>query len=230
MARGPSASPGRLGSRGLAFGAAVLRLALCTSCDDPDRNAVPDDSPPGVPDLQVEPISLDDVGVTDTLIGPDDCELQEACVGAAGSRRLLRFETVTSNRGTADLVIGRPPATGISDDTFVWSQCHQHHHVPGYTLYELVNTAGDVTTSRKQSFCLQDDQNFEVGRPRRYNCQDQGLSRGWADVYGLDTPCQWIDVTDLPSGEYTLRITVNPQHGFVESSYDNNEFSLRVPL
>ena len=41
-------------------------------------------------------------------------------------------------------------------------------------------------------------------------CSDQGIQAGWADVYGAHLDCQWIDVTDVPAGIYTLEIEVNP--------------------
>ena len=224
MTRRWGTSQGRVVLRCLALpGAVVGGLALGTGCDGTDT------TPSGIPDLQLEPLTKSGIRIAETWFSADHCAIQEACVAAAGVRRLLRFETVTANRGTGDLVIGRPPDRGVSDDTFQWSACHKHHHVPGYTLYELVDAAGHVTTSRKQAFCLQDDQNVQVGAPRRgYNCDDQGLSRGWADVYGLNTDCQWIDITDLPSADYTLRITVNPMHTLPESDYDNNELTVDV--
>ena len=35
------------------------------------------------------------------------------------------------------------------------------------------------------------------------------ISPGWADVYGTGLQCQWIDVTDVPDGNYRLRVRVN---------------------
>lgn len=157
-----------------------------------------------------------------------DCEVLEGCV-MPGQRKLLRFDTVTANRGTADLVIGRTPPDGQSTDVFKWSECHRHHHFGDYTAYELLNDTGVVTTGRKQAFCLLDAEQIEPGRTSRgYNCANQGLSRGWADTYSRYLPCQWIDVTDVPSGTYTLRITVNPVHALEESNYDNNVFTHQV--
>ncbi|MCA9697946.1 MAG: hypothetical protein KC431_10515, partial [Myxococcales bacterium] len=42
-----------------------------------------------------------------------------------------------------------------------------------------------------------------------YTCYNQGLSLGWSDTYGAALDCQWIDVTDVAPGDYTLRMEVN---------------------
>ena len=42
--------------------------------------------------------------------------------------------------------------------------------------------------------------------------------------------CQWIDVTGVPDGDYTLTLTVNKARIFKESSYDNNQASLTVTI
>jgi len=50
-----------------------------------------------------------------------------------------------------------------------------------------------------------------------------------ADSQDLD--CQWLDVTDTPSDWYILRICVNFERTFQESTFDNNcmQFPVWVP-
>jgi hypothetical protein len=104
-----------------------------------------------------------------------------------------------------------------------------HHHVKDYASYELLDSTGVVLTARKQSFCLEDTQPIQPGvASSNYSCLRQGITRGWADVYSRYLPCQWIDVTGLPSGAYTLRVVVNPKQKLPESNYDNNVFSVGV--
>ena len=43
------------------------------------------------------------------------------------------------------------------------------------------------------------------------------------DLYGSHLDCQWIDITDVPLGTYTLRLRVNPDYLVLESDYKNNE-------
>lgn len=38
--------------------------------------------------------------------------------------------------------------------------------------------------------------------------------------YNID--CQWVDISDLQHGEYTLRVAVNPEFKVPEMSYENN--------
>jgi hypothetical protein len=211
---------------------------LATAGDAPDRpdaalvDASPFDAAPGVPDLQFVANQMAGTVVFDRhTFYADDCEVVEQCVGGAGARLLLRFDTVTANRGTGDLVVGVPPPDGESNDQFVWSECHKHHHYNNFIQYQLIDSAGTVTAARKQAFCLEDGEQVQIGAaPTGYSCRNQGISRGWADVYTRYTPCQWIDVTGLPSGAYTLHAEVNPLHTLVESSYDNNVFTVAVKL
>jgi len=64
----------------------------------------------------------------------------------------------------------------------------------------------------------------------RYHCGFQGLQRGWADVYPESLDCQWLDITDLAGGDYTLRIVLNPRRNIPESNYDNNTVEIPVTL
>ena len=38
-------------------------------------------------------------------------------------------------------------------------------------------------------------------------CVEQGLSPGCHDTYAANIDCQWIDITDVPTGNYVLRVT-----------------------
>jgi hypothetical protein len=245
MLRGLVASFGLLGAlaacRGMAAARDVDAAEPVDAPETPDAfeidaaidalvDAAPD-GPPGVPDLQFVADDMQRVVVMAMEIPPDDCAVEEQCVGGTGVRQLLRFKTVTVNRGTGDFEVGKPPPPEISDDKFVWSPCHKHHHLRGYTRYELVNGDGVVMIGRKQAFCLSDNKQVDPGIPfPHYQCTDQGLSRGWADVYDIDVACQWLDVTDVAPGMYTLRIIVNPEGNLPDSDKTNNVFTKEVLL
>ena len=213
--------------------AVTLGVALGTmlaGCGDNSTAAV--DAPSGVPDLQFVPEAMTGTVAVDVAeFAADDCAVTEGCVGASGRRKLLRFATVTANLGSGDLIVGLPPPAGESNDVFQWSPCHMHHHFLNYASFELVDGASHVVTARKQSFCLEDDRPIVLGaQSHGYSCKNQGISRGYADVYGSDLACQWIDITGLAPGAYTLRMVVNPLHTIVESDTTNDVFSVAVSL
>ena len=197
---------------------------------DAAPDASPIDAAPGMADLSFLSTQMArTLIVTADDFRDGDCEVVEGCVGAPGRRTLLRFDTISANRGTADVVVGTPPPPGESNDLFQWSPCHQHHHVKNYASYELLDASGVVLTARKQAFCLEDGEQIQPGIPATgYSCTHQGITRGWADVYSRYLPCQYLDVTDLPSGQYTLRVVVNPLRILPEANYDNNEFTVGV--
>src|SRR5262249_47427745 len=153
------------------------------------------------PDLAIIASSVTStLALVSATFSPASCALAEACIDAPGERKLLRFGVETENRGTADLLVGAPdPASSAWE----WSLCHMHYHFNGYADYELVGPAGVVTKGRKQSFCIEDTDQIDPSKPGSgYNCAFQGISVGWADTYAAELDCQWIDVTDVPVGDY----------------------------
>lgn len=197
--------------------------------DAPEVDAAPD-GPPGMPDLQLVAGDMRRYRVTPTMIDADHCAVQEGCVSGIGMRRLLRFPTETVNRGTGDLILPRLPDPEISDEHYEWSPCHKHHHLKGYTSYELVGHDGVILTGRKQAFCLADMKQIDPGAHQHFECSNQGLTRGWADIYDWDVDCQWLDVTSVAPGTYTLRVIVNPDGMIPDSDRTNNVFTMPVPL
>jgi hypothetical protein len=192
------------------------------------------DAPPDValvPDLSPVAASMMTHTITiDTFTG-SSCEFIEQCIGGVGQRRLLKFDTVTQNLGTADLVVGAPPAMGVSEPPFEWSPCHNHHHFSGFASYELLDGTGVVVSGHKQAFCILDTTRVTPGAPSQgYTCVNQGMSKGWADVYSRGLPCQWVDITDVAAGTYTLRVRINPDGALIESDYSNNEFTRSITL
>jgi hypothetical protein len=188
------------------------------------------DGPPGVPDLQLVAGDMRRYRVTPTMIEADHCAVTEGCVSGTGMRQLLRFPTETVNRGTGDLLLPPVPDPEISDDNYEWSPCHKHHHLKGYTRYELVGREGVILTGRKQAFCIADMKQIDAGAHQQFDCASQGLTRGWADVYDWDVDCQWLDVTDVAPGTYTLRVVVNPDGMFPDSDRTNHNFTMPVAL
>lgn len=159
-----------------------------------------------------------------------DCAVVEGAVDSIGKRKLLRFSVRTPNVGKADLVLGKPQ---LRPDLFMFSPCHGHYHFDGYALYELlnVNTQNQVIKGRKQAFCLEDYDKWDLSVGEgKYTCTNQGISVGWADTYGSYLTGQWLDITDITPGNYLLRVTVNPERALKESNYDNNQDTVAVTI
>ncbi len=156
-----------------------------------------------------------------------DCAVQEGCVGGAGPRRLLRFDLAIENRGEADVVLGAP--TGPS---FQQASCHQHAHYLDFARFTLRGPTGDaVLAANKMGGCFRDDEQLDGGRAGLvYDCSNQGLTVGYADVYARDLDCQWLDVTGVDAGTWRLEVEINSDRRIVESWYDDDRFGFDVVL
>lgn len=197
----------------------------------------------GMPDLTVDEGYLgSNLQFARMYFPPGSCEIAEGCVAAAGWRTLLMFTTYTPNIGTADMVLGaNQQPDGGTNPNFEYSMCHMHYHFRGYADYSLRNADGSVAAQgHKQSFCVEDLEQFDTTTPgiRRTpfygNCGEaggeQGISRGWADDYYADLPCQWIDVTDVAPGDYQLRVDINTLHHIEELDYTNDTAMVSVTI
>ena len=185
----------------------------------------------GAADIWVDETRIPDSLSVEWNEFPDgDCAIVEGCVAAPGWRRLLKFATWTPNTGAADLFLGRP---ADMPGLFEYSMCHDHNHFNTYARYELRTTEGVVVAEgHKQAFCLLDYYAYPGtdGRGSRYTCSFQGIQTGWQDVYGEHLDCQWVDVTDVPPGDYLLRIELNYGHILLESDYTNNVSEVMVTV
>jgi cysteine-rich repeat protein len=185
-----------------------------------------------LPDLTPE---IFDVAVhTNRAVDPGD--VIEGCTTAGSGRKLIDFSIRTRNIGSSDLNIGPPgcpdcstnPNAPCGNPLFVCSAAHGHPHFNGFAKAELLSGATVVAIGRKQGFCLLDS---ECPNPQ-FSCGNQGISKGCSDVYGAFLPCQYIDITDanLPDGDYTLRVTLDPDGAIAEDNEANNAATAPVHI
>ena len=121
---------------------------------------------------------------------------------------------------------------------------HNHYHVRRMMRYHLWSTAGTMM-DRKIGFCFFDTTPKQLSLPRapqtrRYfesGCGGRtatttrsGISVGWGDTYPWNFAYQYIDITGLPAGTYTLRSTVDLYDHFLESSETNNCSYARISI
>ena len=199
----------------------------CIYPNDPDC--------PAGPDLIVIPeqakatmfIDYEDLSYWDEF----ECFIEEGCVSGYGTRELLKFDTKIANIGDQDYFIGNIPLKEDLVYPWEWSPCHNHAHFGGFMEYVMFDEQGmEIPFGAKQGFCLLDSE-CDLGI-KKYSCGYQGISAGCSDTYPVsqgqsEWECQWLDVTSLTPGIYTLVLRANWRNdpdasGRVETNYSNN--------
>lgn len=178
----------------------------------------------------VNSLSLGTVNITTSAF--DQCYIQEGCVKGFGTRNVIRFTTRINNIGTADYYIGNPTTQpGMFDLT----NCHGHTHFAGYADYLLFDQSNQpIPVGFKNGFCVI-DVGCNPGSTAQFGCSNMGITKGCYDIYGSGTACNWIDITDVAAGTYTLVLRTNwgqrpDALGRHESNYANNYASVCLNL
>ena len=160
-----------------------------------------------------------------TINATDACLVNEGCLQGLGVRQILRFTTHIKNIGNQDYFIGVPAA---NNSQFEWDLCHNHYHYEGYAEYLLYDSEGVPMPQIgfKNGFCVLDLE-CSGGGVAKFGCGNMGITAGCGDIYSSGLSCQWVDVTDVPGGDYTLVVRTNwdqsPDNaGHYELRYDNN--------
>uniref|UniRef100_A0A3P9LRE5 Lysyl oxidase homolog n=1 Tax=Oryzias latipes TaxID=8090 RepID=A0A3P9LRE5_ORYLA len=184
----------------------------------------------GLPDLVPDPYAIQAGAYVQRMqMYALRCAAEENCLSRSAYaptvrdidfRVLLRFPQKVKNQGTSDFLPVKPR------HQWDWHSCHQHFHsMDAFSNYDLLDVVSGlkVAEGHKASFCLEDT-GCEPGFRRRYACttHTQGLSPGCHDTYAANIDCQWIDITDVPPGNYILKVTVNPNLYVLESDFSNN--------
>ncbi|HXC99655.1 MAG TPA: LamG-like jellyroll fold domain-containing protein [Verrucomicrobiae bacterium] len=178
-----------------------------------------------LPDLSLVASAVNPMIVTNTF-APTSCAVEEGLI-QAGTRTIIRFSTQTENSGTADMIFGNP----ADNPLFVWAPCHAHYHFQNYMSYRLLDSNGHLAAiGLKVGFCVLDVFRWSptAGSTAIYSCTDQGIQVGWGDLYDSTLDGQWIDITGLPNGNYTMELEANPQGIIQEADYTNNV--IHVPI
>lgn len=190
----------------------------------PPTPEAPGNGPPGcdAPDLVVDARWIEPI-FTDIVVTEQTCELGEGCVGGVGPRTLMLFTVATPNIGSADLVMGTP---ANHPDLYEYSDCHAHFHFEEFARCELLAGQEIAATGHKQAFCMLDTVSW---------AWPNALPRfDFTDFYESGQPCQRVDVTDVPPGPYTLKITLDQPRSdsalplLNERDYANNTLEVDV--
>lgn len=145
---------------------------------------------------------------------------------------------------TASGGIRRVPTTV---DALYAGDDHNHWHAQQVVTMELspVMDPASVRNGNKIHFCFFDNTSTNqalagfdssavysinwCGKPGSFAVR-MGLSVGWGDRYGWDFANQWIDITDVPGGTYTLRATVDWSNDFYETDDTDNCIMSRIQI
>jgi hypothetical protein len=150
--------------------------------------------------------------------------------------------------------------TKVTHDTpgvtfFYAGDGHNHWHVRELQEYQIYNSNGVLLnrgTQAKQGFCFEDNTSYRdwpqkhtngapsspvymegtscgVGHPEATSIQE-GLSVGWGDTYPATLPDQYIDITGLPDGVYTVKVIADWANWYQESNENNNSASASVRI
>lgn len=49
-----------------------------------------------------------------------------------------------------------------------------------------------------------------------------GISVNCSDIYRHTIDCQWVDISEMEIGTYTIKISINPEFKVGEMTFDNN--------
>jgi hypothetical protein len=158
-----------------------------------------------------------DINIGYRFIEENSCVLEEGgsgynhgCVRGKGWRQLLKFSSVTMNKGRTEIHLGNISAEYVERGVFEFDPCHKHFHFQHYANFSFGNVP-----ARKTGFCLQSTWRSNNNEWSTFNtpysrCDFQGISPGWSDEYWQGLDCQWIDVTHLHPSNYKLKVVVNP--------------------
>jgi len=120
---------------------------------------------------------------------------------------------------------------------------HVHWHVRNLETYELdrLDNGSKVGTGMKGGFCFFDNVAFNLSLPgapgaavyvpgtvcgqgdQNATSVRMGISVGYGDRYGSNLPDQFIDITNLTSGNYRLYARADQNGLFTESNETNNQ-------
>jgi hypothetical protein len=116
---------------------------------------------------------------------------------------------------------------------------HDHWHLKNLEAAQLTDVSGTRVGGpyAKMGFCFSDNAIYDSsvrGTPATAvysGCANnqpaalsvmEGLSIGWGDWYGASVAFQWIDITDVPFGNYRFWAFADPNGYFLETNKGNN--------
>jgi hypothetical protein len=166
-----------------------------------------------------------------------------------------RADQLAGARGVTQRVFAADGTyTDVPAGSYELDPTHAHFHYSEFAVAHLWRSDGagrrlgkaPLRSGRKDGFCLVDVYQYRGSAPSRYTApngcyptsaspsgevsQVNGVSPGWVDVYDVDVPHQYLEITGVPDGYYLLQISVDPMHRLRESTRKDNDVWQRVRL
>jgi hypothetical protein len=128
---------------------------------------------------------------------------------------------------------------------YAWHDEHSHFHFQDFADYRLRRLAPDgrpdysdegvLRVSEKVSYCLVDSALADITKPSApfyLSCGPtlQGVSAGWADVYGTTMDGQSFPIDGLPDGHYALVVAMDYGNRLLETDDTDNVVELTVEI
>ena len=124
---------------------------------------------------------------------------------------------------------------------------HNHWHVRDLEQYVLESQNGQTRRyGEKHGFCFWDNYRYDTTLPDypsdafytgSNSCRTltdgtvlMGLSIGWGDRYPATIVDQYINISGLPAGEYTVTATADWANWFAETDENNNSTTARIRI
>jgi hypothetical protein len=129
----------------------------------------------------------------------------------------------------------RPDMGRLIYEEYPGSHDHRHWHYKRFVRYQLrsVSDLSLVRRDNKAGFCLSDaayaPDNCGYLQPKALDVHE-GLGPDRTDYYSPNLEGQWIDVQDVPPGDYWLVHWVNSAKEICETDYSNDAAAVKIAL
>lgn len=153
-----------------------------------------------------------------------DCLLQK-CVSGPGPRRLLRFPVDLVNRGEGPMILALPDGPGVRQVA-----CDGSMFLNDFLRYELLDAAGVRQARGTGDVALACSIGDLAESTSPFDCDILGIEAHSYRAFPSEADCQWVDVTTLPPGQYTLRVSVNADWRLTEENRQNNVVERSVTI
>ena len=183
-------------------------------------------------------------GVGPLEIYPD---LNTDTCGEAGDRGRVAYQAIFQDSNANGTFQRDLDTETVSEPVgcMIYHDVHSHYHFEDFAQYELYRVKSGLLkeTSDKVSFCVVDILNPYPDLPGSpgeqfygfANCGEDsgvhGISVGWADIYGSNTPGQEFDVSERNPGRYCLVAYTDPADRLREvapGGEDNNIQTVQI--